>query len=509
MAQMSKKEWQETVAKLADISDETLRDQQLTKTAMEIDASNFTKVSQYLVEQVKAYQEQQSATVAMAKTMQSNAQAVDMTQTQNKAAETQLSQDEKQQALIQQLAAMPVEQAAKTIHEKVSQEVGVYGQEAVATAEHNLAGLVEHYKQEHGLHVTGFADVLVREKVSASMNVDDKGNASYGAAAQARLGKVGDATVLAGGSIGADETGITGGNAWVNVIGEPAKVGPVHVVPVSQAHLNVPANGKLGPGNVTGMVGIVANPEGTQGNIAVLGSATMDGKKANVFADYSHDINLGNHTTITPHVGVTQQLVGGNATSLSGGARIHKTDLFDKTTGGALEVTAGTGNLREKNPGWSVGVQAEVTFNNAEAKKESELEHALMQATGKSRSVDSVQNLSEPALAANTAHHASLSNAQQYQHSADSKPSIAIMQNDAGRQRTTIQPHGQMAESQNDPVGFLNMSHKQQVALVSRMTENYVKEHPAVAPDAARELIVHTLLNPQQSQQQVPELTRG
>lgn len=61
------------------------------------------------------------------------------------------------------------------------------------------------------------------------------------------------------------------------------------------------------------------------------------------------------------------------------------------------------------------------------------------------------------------------------------------------------------SRGQNDPSGFLAMSHKKQVALVGRMTDNYLKEHPGVERDSAQEIVVHALLNPPRNQERDAE----
>jgi len=65
---------------------------------------------------------------------------------------------------------------------------------------------------------------------------------------------------------------------------------------------------------------------------------------------------------------------------------------------------------------------------------------------------------------------------------------------------TTIEPKSQqkqVAAQHGDTLDFLKLSHKEQVVVVNRMTENYVKEHPGVGREEAREAVVHSLLNPQ------------
>lgn len=411
--------------------------------------------------------------------------------------------DEKQQARIQQLAAMSDEQAIKSIHEQANREVGKYGTEAVEAVERNLAQIVARYKEDHAVHVTGFADVLVREKVAGNVNVGSKGNTSYGVSGQAHVGEMAGVNVFAGGSMGLDKSGVTGGSVWANGIGKPLDIGDAHVIPVSQVAVNIPAHGKFGPGNVTGMVGAVINPDGTHGNIATLASATADGKNANVFVDYSHDINIGKGVIATPHVGVTQQFMGDQGTGVSGGARFHDPHMIDKTTGVALNISAGSGNLREKDPGWNVGATVEVTFNNAEAKKESPLEQAFKHAVGKDEKVAAadtnwnspVRGVSGVAEPKSTFHHENAAGLGDHA----AKPNIATAQQD-GRSHTTIEPKAQstqVAAQHLDSMDFLKLSHKEQVVVVNRMAENYVKEHPGVGREDARETVVHALLNPQ------------
>jgi hypothetical protein len=66
------------------------------------------------------------------------------------------------------------------------------------------------------------------------------------------------------------------------------------------------------------------------------------------------------------------------------------------------------------------------------------------------------------------------------------------------------------AETLPETARFLSMSHKQQVALVDRMADNYAKSNPGMAREEAREAIVHALLNnPQQNQAQTVEASRG
>lgn len=292
--------------------------------------------------------------------------------------------NQQQEAWIKSLAAKPVEQAAAEIHTRIQQDVGAYGQAAVEAAEQNIKNLVARYKEEHAVHVTGFADVLVREKVGASVTTDAKGKLSYGVNGQTHLGEVAGMNVFAGGSLGADQSSLTGGSAWVNGIGKPFDIGDTHVIPVSQLAVNVPADGKVGLGNVSGMVGAVINPDGTHGNVAALLSATADGKSAGAFVDYSHDFQF-NNATVTPHLGVTQQFLGDRDTVISGGVRAHDPHFFNKTTGLAFELSGASGNVRSKEPGWSIGAQVEVTFNNAPKKDYvTELDEALKHATQKS-----------------------------------------------------------------------------------------------------------------------------
>lgn len=69
-----------------------------------------------------------------------------------------------------------------------------------------------------------------------------------------------------------------------------------------------------------------------------------------------------------------------------------------------------------------------------------------------------------------------------------------------GRSYTTIAPTSQQAQiaaQHADAFDFLKLSHKEQVVVVNRMAENYIKEHPGVGREDAREAVVHTLLNPQ------------
>ena len=404
--------------------------------------------------------------------------------------------DEKQQARIQQLAAMPDEQAIKAIQEQANREVGKYGTEAVEAVERNLAQIVARYKEEHAVYVTGFADVLVRNKVAANVNVDSKGNASYGASGQAHVGDVGGVNVFAGGSVGFDQSGVTGGSAWVNGIGKPVDIGDAHVIPVSQVAVNIPAHGKFGPGNVTGMVGAVINPDGTHGNIAALASATADGKSANVFVDYSHDIKFDNGVIATPHAGVTQQLMGDQGTSLSGGVRIHNPHLINETTGVAVEFMAGSGNLRDKDPGFNVGAQVEVTFNNAQAKKESPLEQAFMHAAGKTEKVAaadapwnsqvrgaSALEMPPPVLGQD--------NAQYSAHAA--KPNITTAQLD-GHSHATIEPKVYQQPSQiNSNYNFLDLSDKERKTLLTYMAENYRKDHPDTTIAVAKDVMMTQL----------------
>lgn len=282
-----------------------------------------------------------------------------------------------QQQWIEELAKLPAEDAAKRIHEKMQGQLGYLGEAFVKDAEHKIVDLVDQFKKEHALHVTGFADVLVRNKVAANVNIDKEGQTSYGVSGQMSTGKLGNVSLFAGGSVGFNESGVTGGSAWLNGIGKPFDFAGAHIVPVSQVAVNIPKDGKMGLGNVTGMVGAVINPDGTHGNIAALGSASLDGKSANVFVDYSHDFQYKDWN-ITPNFGLTQQLLGDRGTGISGGARVHNSNFFDKSTGLAFEVSAGVGNVRAKDPAWSVGVQAEVTFGNAPKEaKTSDLDEAL------------------------------------------------------------------------------------------------------------------------------------
>lgn len=239
----------------------------------------------------------------------------------------------------------------------------------------------------------------------------------------------------------------------------------------------------------------------------MLGSATLDGKKANVFANYSHDLNLGNNVTMTPYVGAKQQLVGGNATNVSGGARFHKPDLINETTGVAIDLTAASGNLREKDPGWNVGAQVEVTFNNAASKQDSELEQALMKATGKTPESNAATQYTANSIPPSTYHQQTV--AANYE-TAPAMPNIQTTQAGDGRNRTTIQPQAQQA--QMTAAEFINMDARQQKILVDSMAANYVKHDPGLGYKEAREMAQHALLNPHEpsyQQTNTAELTRG
>lgn len=245
------------------------------------------------------------------------------------------------------------------------------------------------------------------------------------------------------------------------------------------------------------------NHYGDSGNVTVTIKSTSFLKDNIALVRYTKDVKGTKDVIATPHAGVTQQFMGDQATSLSGGVRIHNPHMIDKTTGVALDISAGSGNLRGKDPGWNVGATVEVTFNNAEAKKESPLEQAFMHATGKTEKVTAA-DISVNSLASGASTVAQPKSNEQYVKAAEIgghavKPSISMAQQD-GHIRTTIEPKAQqtvVAAQHADTFDFLKLSHKDQVVVVNRMTENYVKEHPDVGREDAREAVVHSLLNPQ------------
>lgn len=162
--------------------------------------------------------------------------------------------------------------------------------------------------------------------------------------------------------------------------------------------------------------------------------------------------------------------------------------------------------MGDKDPGFNVGAQVEVTFNNAQAQKDSPLEQAFMHAAGKTEkfaAADASWNSQvRGASALEMPPVLGQDNAQYSAHAA--RPNITTAKQD-DRSHTTIEPQEkptkaqptQVAAQHADPLDFLKLSHKEQVVVVDRMTANYVKEHPEVGREVAREAVVHALLNPQ------------
>lgn len=68
---------------------------------------------------------------------------------------------------------------------------------------------------------------------------------------------------------------------------------------------------------------------------------------------------------------------------------------------------------------------------------------------------------------------------------------------------STIAPHNNAAQ---DPLqakleNFYELPRNEQRAIVSHMTDNYVKNNPGVDHDAAQEKALHEILNPQRNQE--------
>jgi hypothetical protein len=412
----------------------------------------------------------------------------------------------KHHEIIKQLAEMSDAQAITAIRENASRDVGAYGANAVAAAELNTAQEVAKYRDEHKVYVTGFADVLVRKEVAVSVNADKHGVQNTTFSGQTDVGSIGGANLFAGASGTLNNEGnLTSGSAWINAAAPVYDAGVAKIIPVGQVKATATTTGDFGPQNISGTAGVVINPDGTKANVVGLIGGAIGGGSINLTANYSQDLPLGNGVIVTPNVGVTQDVLKGN-TSVSGGVRAHDPHLFDPTTGGAIALTA-NGTSLQNNPDYGVNVQASVTFGNAATNNApTPLEAAFMKATGRTDGTTE-----KDATPASAPRHGQVPSAQQQDAAeqakasagaSSAKPSIATDKVD-GRYHSTIASH---ADAAQDPVQaklehFYELPRNEQRAIVSHMTDIYVKHNPGVDHEEAQAKVLHEILNPQRNQE--------
>lgn len=425
MAQMSNEQWQELVVALADITDEKAREQQLTKTAMEL-GGNFTQVSQYLSNEVKSY----------------------LAQHQDKGPSLNVTQFNTPVGGLQVQGNAAFDQEGKFVGSSTSVQTGVMD-------------------NSYGAASVGVTTAL-----------DAQGN----------LTTVSPHAKYVGPAFGTEASS------------------PVAGVPIASVGVNVPMNGDLQRENVNGMVGVAAwhKDTGVSSITTVSTNAALDG--VTVGENLSGDVYRDENVRVALNAGVNHNF-GDHTTGASGGVLVRgDVDRHVQLYAGANVGVSDIGGTNDVGVGVQLG--ANFDFNDKSAAIAQKTQ-APVQAT--QQAADAAVN--HLAGTVNLAPQAQQQTLAANYGASSMVPNMQITQGQDGRQHTTINPHGQQmpnAETLPETARFLSMSHKQQVALVDRMADNYAKSNPGMAREEAREAIVHALLNnPQQNQAQTVEASRG
>jgi hypothetical protein len=294
-------------------------------------------------------------------------------------------------------------------------------------------------------------------------------------------------------SVNQDAKGnVTGGAVGVNHVGVLVTVGNVDLVEVANVTANIPKDGKFGAENVSVLVGGIAKAHGdvdaTNYTAAVITNGKFD--DLSIYGRASKPLYRENGTEITGY-GEAVNNVPNEQLGVNAGVRADK----DLGSGNSVYVqgSVNTSNLTN---------QAEVTGNLTAGfiwggpEQKSKLEQKIAQVNTVQQSLaktDATQNAEVTKSALENKAVASESSV---------KPNIATAQV-GDHMHSTIAPHNNAAQ---DPVQaklehFYELPRNEQRAIVSHMTDNYVKKNPGVDHDAAQEKVLHEILNPQRNQE--------
>lgn len=401
-------------------------------------------------------------------------------------------EQERQQQFIKNIADLPETEAKAAIHKQAHNEVGQYGKDVVAVREGHITEDLAKYKE-----ITPFdkvAGVFTQNSVTSTTAFNKDGFAGHTAKVQQQIPLPSEAGAIWGNvSVNQDAKGnVTGGSVGVNHVGVPVTIGGVDVVEVGNATFKVPKDGKINPANMSLLVGGIAKAHGdidaTNYTAAVITNGKFD--DLSVYGRASKPLYRENGLEVTGYgeaiYNVPNEQLGVNA-----GVRADK----DIGGGNSVYVQAAFNASKVTNKAEVTGnITAGFVWGGAEQK--SEIEQRLAQVTTVQQTQTekgASQHAGNPERVPENKFVAAESNA---------KPSITTAS--AGNNiHTTIAPHAGAAQ---DPIQaklehFYELPRNEQRAIVSHMTDIYVKHNPGVGHEEAQAKVLHEILNPQHNQE--------
>ena len=401
-------------------------------------------------------------------------------------------EEARRQALIKNIAALSEVDAKIEIHNQATKEVGQYGKDVVAVRESHLTEDLAKYKE-----ITPFdkvAGVFAQNSVTSSTTFNNEGFAGHTGKVQQQIPFPKEAGAIWGNaSINQDAKGnVTGGAVGVNHVGVPLTVGDVDLVEVANITANIPKDGKFGAENVSMLVGGIAKAHGDVDATNYTGAVITNGKfdDLSLYARASKPLHRENGTEITGYseaiYNVPNEQLGINV-----GLRADK----DLGSGNSVYVQGAVNTSNVTNKAEVTGnITAGFVWGGAEQK--SEIEQRLAQANTVQQSSANTDATKHADLTKTTLGNKALVN------ESNAKPNITTAL--AGdHMHSTIAPHNNATQ---DPLQvklehFYDLPRNEQRAIVSHMTDNYVKNNPGVDHDVAQEKVLHEILNPQRNQE--------
>jgi hypothetical protein len=409
-----------------------------------------------------------------------------------------VQEQERQQQFIKNIADLPETEAKAAIHKQAHNEVGQYGKDVVAVREAHIKEDLAKYKE-----ITPFdkvAGVFAQNSVTSTTAFNKDGFAGHTAKVQQQIPLPSEAGAIWGNvSVNQDAKGnVTGGAVGVNHVGIPFTVGGVDVVKVANVTANVPKDGKFGAENVSILVGGIAKEHGNKDATNYTAAVITNGKfdDLSVYGRASKPLYRENGLEVTGYgeaiYNVPNEQLGVNA-----GVRADK----DVGGGNSVYVQAAVNTFNVTNKAEVTGnITAGFVWGGAEQKSEIEQRLAQVNTVQQTQTEKgALQHTGNPEKAAEYKAVAAESNA---------KPNITTAS--AGdHMHSTIAPHAGEAQ---DPVQaklehFYELPRNEQRAIVSHMTDIYVKHNPGVGHEEAQSKVLHEILNPQRNQE--PEYSHG
>lgn len=263
---------------------------------------------------------------------------------------------------------------------------------------------------------------------------------------------------------------------------------PVAGVPIAAVTANIPINGNFEAKNVDMTAGVAAWHKKT--GISSITTVTTDaaGSKAVVGQNFSGNVYSGDDVKVALNAGVSHDFVG-SKTGVSGGVLVRgDVNEHVQLYAGANVVVNDIGRANDLGVGFQLGANFDFNEKSAPAAKADNATPPVMQ--------DEVNAAAQSVYSSMTAHRHEpvTTNIQSVILTAQNHDGPNHMTNGLKSQL----PHNDAQQSGMDD--FLRLSHKEQVAVINNMTDNYVKHNPDVGREQAKEIVVHALLNPQRQQ---------